>query len=127
MGASTIGRRAAKVSTQDGRCAEARLLRKTRAGFVAHLGGKPSATQAALIDRASMLTVHLARMDAKARETGEFSDHAGRQYLAWSSALARLVRQLGMDAAPTPKPPALTPREILAAERAETVKASNHV
>ena len=80
----------------DGRSREARLLRDTRAELAAHVGGKPSATQTALITRAAMLTLYLARMDAKAMETGAMSDHATREYLAWSNTLTRTMRQLGL-------------------------------
>jgi hypothetical protein len=68
-------------------------------------------TQIALIDRAAMLTLHLARMDAKAIEAGEFSDHASRQYLAWSNTLTRTLKALGLEPA-SARP--LTPTEALA-------------
>lgn len=44
-----------------------------------------------------MLTLHIARMDARANEDGELSDHASRQYLAWSNSLTRTLRTLGLD------------------------------
>jgi hypothetical protein len=40
----------------DQRTKEARLMRETRAELVAHVGGKPSAVQAAMIERACQLT-----------------------------------------------------------------------
>jgi hypothetical protein len=53
-----------------------------------------------------MLTVQLARMDAKALEDGVMSGHATREYLAWSNTLTRTLKTLGMKGAP-PKPPTL--------------------
>ena len=81
------------------------LLRRTRASLTAHLGGKPSATQAVLIERASMLTVQLALMDAK-HLAGVTTEHDARQHLAWNNALTRLMRQLGL------KGPAERPRTL---------------
>ena len=43
--------------------------------------------------------------DARAIEAGEFSDHASRQYLAWSNTLTRTLRALGLAAAPAAKAP----------------------
>ena len=98
MSLSIIGRRPARVPSNDGRSAEARLLRRTREALTKHVGGKPTATQRAMIDRAAMLTLHLARMDVRAIEAGDFSDHASRQYLGWSNTLTRTLARLGMDA-----------------------------
>jgi hypothetical protein len=81
--------------------------------MVAHVGGKPSATQKALIERAAMLTLHLARMDMRAMEAGDLSDHASRQYLAWSNTLSRTLTQLGLEAAPPPKSKPKTARQLL--------------
>ena len=110
MSTSILGRKPARVPSRDGRSADAVLLRRTKAALTAHVGGKPSATQRALIDRASQLTLHVARMDAKAMEEGCLSDHASRVYLAWSNSLARTLALLGMDAA---KASRLTIRDYL--------------
>lgn len=80
----------------DGRSNEAVLARDIRAALVAHVGGNPTAVQAILIQRAVMLSVHLAMMDRKALEDGALSLHASRQYLAWSNSLTRTVRELGI-------------------------------
>jgi hypothetical protein len=113
MTLSILGRKPAKVPSKDGRSADAVLLRRARTELTTHIGGKPSATQKALIDRAAMLTLHIARMDAKAIEAGDFSDHASRQYLAWSNTLTRTLRTLGLEATPPPQPKMLTPRQIM--------------
>ena len=90
----------------DGRRREARLLQNIRQELTQHVGGAPSATQRALIERAAWLTLHVALMDAKLMEEGEgatLSERDGRQYLAWSNSLTRTLRELGHKGAP-PKP-----------------------
>ena len=81
-------------------------MRETRAVLIAHVGGKPSAVQSALIEQACQLTLRIATMDRKFAETGEQTDHDSRTYLAWSNSLTRTLRQLGMQGA-TERPPSL--------------------
>ena len=85
----------AAARTLDGRTWQGKLLKETRNSLVLHVGGKPTATQTQLIQRAAMLTVHVAELDRSALATGAFSDHAARQYLAWSNTLARTLARLG--------------------------------
>jgi hypothetical protein len=54
----------------------------------AHVGGKPSAVQAAMIERACQLTLRIVAMDRKFAETGAQTDHDSRTYLAWSNSLS---------------------------------------
>lgn len=82
------------------RTIEGRLIRDVRADLMKHVGGKPSATQRALIERAVMLTVQLSRMDAKALRDGAMSDCASREYLAWSNTLTRTLKALGLKGPP---------------------------
>jgi hypothetical protein len=89
--------RAARITT---RTIEGRLIRDVRADLIKHVGGKPSATQRVLIERAVMLTVQLGRMDAKALSEGAMSGHATAEYLAWSNTLTRTMKALGLKAAP---------------------------
>jgi hypothetical protein len=103
---SIIGRRPARVGLRDGRSAEAVLLRRTRAALIAHVGGSPSVTQAALIDRAAVLTMHLARFDARAMEKGGLTPHARREYLAYCGAHRRTMLALGLEASAAPQAPA---------------------
>ena len=63
-------------------------MRETRAALVAHVGGKPSAVQAAMIERACQLTLRIVAMDRKFAETGAQTDHDSRTYLAWSNSLS---------------------------------------
>ena len=88
----------AVLAKPDGRTREGRLLRDTRADLVAHVGGTPSATQKALIERAVALTLQIALMDTKLATAG-FTDHDHRAYIAWTNALTRLMRQLGLKGA----------------------------
>lgn len=86
------------------RTGEGKRLREFRAGLIAHVGGAPSATALALIDRATMLQHHLTTFDRKAAVEGGLSDHARRQYLAFDGSLRRALAQLGLQAAPPSRP-----------------------
>jgi hypothetical protein len=88
-----------------GRIKEGRRLQAFRAALIEHVGGAPTKVQAVLIDRATMLQCHVSRMDTQALQDGGMSDHASRQYLAWSNSLTRTLRELGLAAAPAPKDP----------------------
>ena len=74
-------------------------MRETRAELVAHVGGKPSAVQAAMIERACQLTLRIVAMDRKFAETGAQTDHDSRTYVAWSNSLTRTLAQLGVAGA----------------------------
>jgi len=88
-------------------------MSETRAALVAHVGGNPSATQKAIIERAVQLTLRVATMDRKFAETGEQTEHDSRTYLAWNGSLSRVLRDLGMKAAVNRSTPGL--QEYLAA------------
>lgn len=99
----------------DGRTKEARLLRETRAELAQHVGGNPSATQRALIERAAQLSLRIALIDQRFAETSTQTEHDSRTYLAWSNSLSRTMRELGVHAAPArPK----TLEQIFAAKAA---------
>jgi hypothetical protein len=102
-----------------GRLKEGRRLRAFRAALIAHCGGAPTLVQATLIDRAVMLQCHVSRMDEKALRDGGLSDHATREYLAWSNSLGRTLALIGFDPAPAPvdtRPPWLRVQQREAAE-----------
>jgi len=80
------------------RSREGLLLRKVRAELTAHVGGKPSATQSVLIERAALLNLQISMLDAK-HAAGDLTPHDQREYLAWTNALTRLMRQLGLKGA----------------------------
>ena len=94
--------RPAALAKLDQRTKEARLVRETRADLMAHIGGNPSATQRALIERAVQLTLRVSVMDRKFASTGEQTEHDSRTYLAWSACLSRALRDLGIKAAAAP-------------------------
>ncbi len=56
-----------------------------------------------MVDRCAWLSLHVAQLDAKAIEGGGLTDHDHRTYLAWSAALTRTLRQLGLKGAPAPR------------------------
>lgn len=107
--------RARSLQKMDGRTREARLMRDLRAELFAHVGGKPSATQVALIDRCVWLSLHMAQLDAKAADGRAMTEHDSRTYLAWSNTLTRTLRQLGLEGK------ALGPPKTLAEYAAERV------
>ena len=90
-------------------------MRETRAELTAHVGGNPSATQRALIERAVQLTLRIGAMDRKFGQSGEMTEHDSRTYLAWSACLSRAMRDLGLKPAAS-APPSL--REHIAARSA---------
>ena len=94
-----VRKRADAVSKMDGRTWEAKLLREVRQDLTAHCGGTPSATQRALIDRATWLTLYVARIDRRTAEGGTMSEHDSRTYLAWSNSLARTLAKIGLKGA----------------------------
>jgi hypothetical protein len=98
----------------DGRTREAALMRETREQLIAHVGN-PSCVQLRLIDRAALLTLHVAMFDARALDAGGLSERDSRQYLAYSNSLARALAQLGLQPVAAKAP---TLAEVLARHRA---------
>ncbi len=90
------------------------MLKATRADLVRHVGGSPSATQKLLIERAAVLQLRLAMMDRAKSPGGDLSEKSAREYLCWHNSLVRTLRELGLQAAPTPIP---TLADHLAARR----------
>jgi hypothetical protein len=93
------------LANLDGRTREAKLLRRVKAELTAHVGGNPSATQRALIERVAMLTLRIHAMDEKCAG-GDMTELDTRTYLAWSNTLARTVKLLGIKGEAA-KPPSL--------------------
>jgi hypothetical protein len=83
----------------DGRSREGRFLTSVRSELVQHVGGHPSATQRALIERAVWLSFRVAQLDSKMASSDSFTDHDSRTYLAWSNSLSRCLRELGLKPA----------------------------
>ena len=102
----------------DGRTYEAKLYYRFREDLTAHVGGAPSITQSAIIERCAWIRVQLALMDAKIAD-GSLTEHDSRSYLAWANTLSRLLAKLGLDAPTAPKPdPMAAIRAALADEAA---------
>ena len=92
----------------DGRSADGRFLRRIRTELTRHVGGKPSATQHALIDRIAWLRLRIAAMDARTASARQMTELDSRTYLAWVGSLSRLMRELGPEVPlPEAKPPTL--------------------
>ena len=87
----------------DQRTREARILHDTREALTEHVGGSPSAVEAALIERAAQLTIKLARLDAEIA-AGVLSDYSTRYYICWSNTLTRTLGRLGTKPAATRGP-----------------------
>lgn len=83
------------MSKIDGRSADGRFLRRVRAELAEHVGGKPSATQHALIDRIAWLRLRIAAMESTTPAGGQMNECATRTYLAWTGTLSRMLRDLG--------------------------------
>jgi hypothetical protein len=105
----------------DGRTREAQLLAETRRDLLRHVGERPNAVQARLIERAAMLTLYVAMFDLKAAEAGGLSERDSRQYLAYSNSLTRMLARLGSEPA---APPQLTLEQHLAALAARSANAT---
>jgi len=101
----------------DRRTAEARFLRDVRAELAQHVGGKPSATQRAMIDRASWLRLHIRLMDNKTAEGRALTEHDSRTYLAWVNSLRLMMEALG-PAMPLPDAKPATLKDLLAQRQA---------
>jgi hypothetical protein len=95
--------KSATLAKLDRRTKEARLLQSLRRELVAHVGGFPSTTQMLLIDQACALQLRLALMDKETYKVGAMTERNQVQYLAWSGSLQRVLRQIGLTAAPAPK------------------------
>jgi len=80
----------------DGRTREAKAAKLFEAELVRHVGGSPSATQAALIAQATQIQMRLSAMDEAFAERGDQSAHDSRVYLSWANSLSRLMRQIGL-------------------------------
>ena len=92
----------------DGRSPEGRFLRRVRLELAGYVGGKPSATQHALIDRIAWLRLRIAAMDARTASTKQMTELDSRTYLAWVGSLSRLMRELGPEVqSADAKPPTL--------------------
>lgn len=87
-----------RLAKLDGRRREARQIREAIADLTRHVGGRPSPVQRRLIERAAVLALRLALMDAKSPD-GSLSEKDAREYLCWNNSYVRTLRQLGLKGA----------------------------
>jgi hypothetical protein len=83
----------------DGRTKEAALMRRVRADLIAHVGGLPTVTQRLLIERAVVLSLRVAQIDAKILAGESLTLHDSNFALAWNNALRRTLVALGIEPA----------------------------
>jgi hypothetical protein len=107
--------RAEPLARIDGRTREGRFLKSIRADLIEHVGGRPSATQRALIERLAWLYLRVSQLNSKLASGGGFTAHDSRTYLAWSNSLGRGLRELGLQPA---VPPTRTLADVLAGKAA---------
>jgi hypothetical protein len=93
-----------RAGEPDSRTIDGRLFNETRDALIAHVGGAPNATQQILIKQACHLQVHIAAMERQFTETAVQSPDSVKIYLAYTAALARLMRSADLKAAKPARP-----------------------
>jgi hypothetical protein len=79
-------------------------MKRVRAELMSHVGGKPSAVQRQLIERAVRLSLQLELMDERLTHAVTFKTRDHNHYLAWSNALTRTLARLGLSPSRTAPP-----------------------
>jgi hypothetical protein len=90
----------------DGRTREAALMRRVRAELTAHVGGKPNFPQRVLIERAAVLALRIAQIEAKIVAGEMLTQHDNNYAIAWHNAYRRTIAAIGLEPAAA-KPPSL--------------------
>lgn len=88
--------RSRSLAKIDGRTREARFLKAARAELIEHIGGRPSVTERALIERAVWLLLRMELLNGRLTGGDSFTHHDQLGYLGWSNALGRCLRELGL-------------------------------
>jgi hypothetical protein len=88
----------------DGRTREASFMRLTREALLKHVGGRPSTVQALLIERAVILALKCAQIDAKIMSGEAMTMHDNQHGLAWQNSYRRTLVALGIEPANQPEP-----------------------
>jgi hypothetical protein len=102
----------------DGRTREAALMRRVRADLTVHVGGDPTFPQRLLIDRAVVLALRVAQIEAKMIAGETLTLHDNNHAIAWHNAFRRTIAALGLGPAATAQP---TLAEAMAEAEAERV------
>jgi hypothetical protein len=94
------------LGTINGRSREGKFLRAYELALIEHVGGRPSATQQALITRTARLALHLELLDERSIKEGRGLGPTDQHfYCVWSNSLARHLAKLGFE----PTPPGQSP------------------
>lgn len=102
-----------KAVAIDSRRWQVRYLTRVRRELAQHCGPHPTIPQRALIERAAQLSLQVRIMDRQAAGKAGMSEHASRQYLAWSNSLQRCLALIGNEKPAKAKQPSIA--EFLAA------------
>lgn len=81
-------------------------MKAMRDELTEHVGGKPTIAQQILIEQACTLRLRIALMEVEQEsdDPGRWTERRQVQFLAWTGALSRLIRDLGLEGARA-KPP----------------------
>jgi len=80
----------------DGRSPEGRILKNARLALLEFIGPDATPIQKSLIERAAMLELRAAMLDAKI-VAGTFTEYDGKTYNAIVNSIARVYRTLGIE------------------------------
>jgi hypothetical protein len=72
-------------------------MERVRRDLTAHIGGNPTAPQRMLIERAAILTLRLSKLDQKIIDDASFTLHDNNHAVAWSNALTKCMKTLGVN------------------------------
>jgi hypothetical protein len=90
----------------DKRTHEYAYMAFVRRDLTEHIG-EPSVTQKMLIERAAILSLRLAKLDAKILDDAPFTQHDTNYMIAWQNALTRVLVALGIHGQAARPPTAL--------------------
>jgi hypothetical protein len=99
-------RRKTALFKVDRRSVEGRLMDQHRADLLKHLGGPPSVTQRALVERAVLLALRIAQLDERL-VAGTMTILDASTYLAWVNSYRRVLATLGLEEPAADKSPSL--------------------
>jgi hypothetical protein len=103
----TLHSRPLTLAKLDGRTKEAALIRKVKAELTAHCGGNPTFPQKMMIDRAAILALRIAQIEAKIVAGESLTLHDSNFAIAWFNAYRRTLTAIGLEPASVDKTPSL--------------------
>lgn len=84
--------------TRTGKTKTGELIRRISNDLSAHVGGRPSCTQALVIGRSAWLLAHLAALDEKAMQNNGLLHRDAAEYATLNRALVKSLSVLGLKA-----------------------------